>query len=594
MSGDKRSEYVADFETTTTPEDCRVWGWGLANIHTAETVWDVELGTTMDWFLSRITEEDSITYFHNLKFDGVFLVDRLYRDGFVWVKDNPRRGEFTTLISDMGQWYSMTVAWQNGKRTEFRDSNKKLPMSAARVAKAFKLEESKLSIDYHAPRPLGYQPTMKERTYIAHDVLIIAKAMKTQLDQGMSKLTVGADALAEYKSVVGKKVFEKVFPILPDSMDAEIRRAYRGGWTYADTRFQGNILGRGRVYDVNSLYPSVMYDRLLPYGEPVWCEGLPTPTKEYPLFLVAVTFTAKLKKDHVPCIQVRGSSRFVNTEYQRHIKEPVTLMCSNVDLALWEDHYDMDILSYEGGWLFKGVRGYFKEYIDKWMKVKAESEGGLRELAKLMLNSLYGKFATNPDITGKIPVMRDNVVEFVQGEPETRSPIYTAMGVFVTAYARDLTIRAAQQHYDVFAYADTDSLHLLVDEDPPTLDIDPKRLGAWKREYVFTQALFVRAKTYTEVLAPDQCHNDDEDHEHAPAGCHVTHIAGLPVDITKTMRFTHFEPGTKLGGKLVPKRVPGGIVLIETEFTMPSDGPSIIDQLEPELDEFAEDFLTID
>ena len=579
MSGDKRNEYVADFETITNPDDCRVWGWGLANINTAETVWDVELGTTMEWFMSRITEENSITYFHNLKFDGVFIVDRLFNEGYQWVKENPRRGEFTTLISDQGAWYSLNVAWRNGKRTEFRDSHKKLPMSAARVAKSFKLEESKLEIDYHAPRPVGHQLTMHERTYIAHDVLIIAKAMKIQLGQGMSKLTVGADALAEYKDVVGKPMFNKVFPILPDSMDAEIRRAYRGGWTYADTRFQGMITGAGRTYDVNSLYPSVMYDRVLPYGEPIWCEGLPTPTREYPLYLVSVTFTAKLKKDHVPCIQVKGTSRFVNTEYQTRIDDPVTLMCTNVDLALWEDHYDMDILAYNGGWLFRGQAGMFTEYIEKWMEIKTTSTGGLRELAKLMLNSLYGKFATNPDVTGKVPVFRDNVVQFERGEPETRNPVYTAMGVFVTAYARDVTIRAAQQNYATFAYADTDSLHLLIDHDPETLDIDPHKMGAWKREYIFVSALFVRAKTYTEVLAPDQCHNDDDGHEHNPDGCHVTHIAGLPVNITKTMRFEHFEPGTTMHGKLVPKRVPGGVVLLETDFTMPEEGPSILAQI---------------
>ena len=572
MSGDKRSEYVADFETTTTPEDCRVWGWGLANIHTAETVWDVELGTTMDWFLSRITEEDSVTYFHNLRFDGVFIVDRLENDGYQWVEENPRPGEYTTLITDQGAWYSMTVAWRNGKRTEFRDSAKKLPMTAERVGKAFKLDEQKVKVGkdfYHLPRPIGHQLTMQERTYIAHDVLVIAKAMRVQLGQGMTKLTVGADALNEYKNVVGKKVFQKLFPILPETMDAEIRRALRGGWTYADTRFQGNIVGEGRTYDVNSLYPYVMYSRKLPYGEPVWCEGLPEPTKDYPLFLVSITFTAKLKKNHVPCIQVKGSSRFVNTEYQRVIEDPITLMVTNVDLELWEEQYDMDILAYNGGWLFKAQPGFFHAYIDHWMEIKINSTGGLRELAKLMLNSLFGKFGTNPEKAGKRPVLKDKVVQFEQLPPKMENPIYTAMAVFITAYARAITIRAAQEHYPWFAYADTDSLHLLIDHDPPTLDIDPSKLGAWKREYRFSQALFVRAKTYTEVAFPGECHDDDEDHEHNPAGCHITRIAGLPVNITKTMRFEHFQPGTTMHGKLVPKRVPGGVILIETDFTMP-------------------------
>lgn len=150
-------------------------------------------------------------------------------------------------------------------------------------------------------------------------------------------------------------------------------------------------------------------------------------------------------------------------------------------------------------------------------------------------------------------MFRDGVVEFEAGEPETRDPVYTAMGVFITAYARDVTIRAAQQHYGTFAYADTDSLHLLIDHDPDTLEVHPNKLGAWKREYIFESALFVRAKTYTEVVD----------------GEHITHIAGLPVHVQKTMTFEHFTPGTKLAGKLTPKRVPGGVVLLDTGFTMP-------------------------
>jgi len=572
MSGDKRKQYVADFETTTDPEDCRVWGWGICDIDRADTIWDVHIGTNMERFIGRVTEENAVIYFHNLKFDGVFILDWLFRNGYQWVSDTPRRGEFTTLISHMGAWYNLSVAWKNGKKTEFRDSYKKLPMAAARVATAFKLPEGKIKVGqefYHRPRPIGHMLTMEEREYLAHDVLIIAKAMKVQLDQGMSKLTVGADSLHEYKTLMGSKLFKKMFPVLPESMDAEIRRAYRGGFTYVDTRHQGNITAAGLVFDVNSLYPSVMYDRVLPYDEPVWCAGLPEPTESHPLFLVSVTFTAKLKKDHIPCIQVKGSSRFVNTEYQTHIQEPVTLMCTNVDLALWEDHYDMNILSYNGGWLFKGVQGVFKGYIDKWAEIKANSEGGMRELAKLMLNSLYGKFATNPDVTGKVPVFRNGVVEYETGMPETRDPVYTAMGVFITAYARDVTIRAAQQHYDTFAYADTDSLHLLTSIIPNTLEVHKSKLGAWKMEYPFSQALFMRAKTYTEVVDAEHCHNDDDDHVHAPNGCHVTHIAGLDVKVAKTMTFQHFESGTFLPGKRTPKRVPGGVVLLESGFTMP-------------------------
>ena len=549
--GPKLKNWVADFETTTKEDDCRVWGWGFASI---DQIGRVETGTDIDSFFDRIKELDLTVYFHNLGFDGIFILDRLFRMGYTHHEEGRLKpGTFDTLISNMGKFYSITVNWEDGGKTVFKDSLKKLPMSVAAIADAFNMDIGKGDIDYHAERPVGHVLTPEEISYIERDVLIVARALKIQLDSGMTKLTVGADSLAEYKRITGGKVFTRIFPILPDSMDAEIRRAYRGGFTYADERFKGKKLGRGRVYDVNSLYPSVMYDRVLPYGEPVFEPGLPKATKEYPLFIVSVTFTAKLKKNHIPCIQVKGSSFFLNTEYQKEIKEPVTLMATNVDLALWQDQYDMNIMSFNGGWLFKGAQGLFNEYIDKWMEVKARHHGGLRVIAKLHLNSLYGKFATNPDVTGKVPVFEDNVVKLKTGPEATRDPVYTPMGVFITAYARDVTVRAAQVHYDVFAYADTDSLHLLVEDDPETLDIDPVRLGAWKRETIFQSAIFMRAKAYTEL---------DMD------GNYSTHIAGLPVSVAKRVTFESLQDGAVFDGKLHPKRVPGGVVLQDVGFTL--------------------------
>lgn len=160
--------------------------------------------------------------------------------------------------------------------------------------------------------------------------------------------------------------------------------------------------------------------------------------------------------------------------------------------------------------------------------------------------------------------MRDGVVRLITGPPETRNPVYTPVGVFITAYARDVTIRAAQQHYGVFAYADTDSLHLMVDDDPPTLDVDPKRLGAWKREMCWSDGLFVRAKCYTEL---------PEDVRPCGAVCpirvaHVTHVAGLPDTVASQLDFDSFTNGAKFSGKLLPERVPGGIVLTDVGYTL--------------------------
>lgn len=553
MSGllDSRDFLVADFETTTDPDDCRVWLWGIADIRTRV----VEHGIDIKSFLKALSSRNSYVWFHNLAFDGSFIIDWLLKHGYEWVPENPSPTQFTTVISFMGKFYSITIQFGNGNIVEMRDSLKKLPMGVAAVSKTFNLEDVKDTIDYDAYRPVGHIPTEEELEYLRKDVLIVADALRIQIASGLTALTVGSDALNEYKSIMGK-MFKNLFPILEMETDIEIRKAYRGGFTYADPRFSGRVLGEGCVFDVNSLYPSVMYNEVLPYGEPIWKPGSPEVFPDYPLWITSITMTAKIKPRHIPCIQIKNSTAFSATEYLTEIDEPVTIACTNIDFALWIEHYDIQIESFNGTYYFQGQTGMFTQYIDKWSAIKEQSVGGMRTIAKLQLNSLYGKFATNPNVTPKIPVLEDEVVRLILGEDDVRDPVYTAMGVFITSYARNYTIRSAQAHYDRFAYADTDSLHLLGNE-PVSLDIHPTRMGAWKHEYNFTEAFFARAKAYTER------HED---------GVLETHIAGLPKEAASQVTFDHYLTGHTFGGKLSPKRVPGGIVLTDVGFTLNKTG----------------------
>ena len=561
--------YSADFETRTKAPT-RVWLWGAIDIERPDDN-ELEWGIDLESFLDFCMAENCRMEFFNLKFDGHFILDWLLKNGYEHVETNDNqslyKGQFSTLISHTNKFYTMKVRWKNGHTTEFLDAAKKFPnMSVAVVAKAFGMEISKGDIDYHKERPIGYQPTEEELDYLDRDVRIVAKALRQVFDNGMTRLTVGSDALAEYKALTGGKYFRDKFPLLPDDLDAEIRKAYRGGFTYADDRFKGKLQGSGIVLDVNSLYPSVMYNEALPYGVPQYVEGKVRSTERFPLTIFSVTFTAKIKPDHIPCIQIKGSSIFGATEYLREIEEPTTLYVTNVDWQLYNDHYDISVYSYNGGYRFKAAQGLFKTYIDKWSQIKAESTGGQREIAKLHLNSLYGKFASNPNVTGKIPILEDDKVRFVSGEPATKEPVYTAAGVFITSYARNLTIRAAQQSYAVFAYADTDSLHLLSDTIPDGVDIHPTRMGAWKFEYAFSAAHFVRAKVYLEQVAYQI--GKDGTRDYSRAGSFKTAFAGLPQGIAQALTFDDLVEGRVIQGKLQPRSVPGGVILEEVNFTL--------------------------
>lgn len=146
---------------------------------------------------------------------------------------------------------------------------------------------------------------------------------------------------------------------------------------------------------------------------------------------------------------------------------------------------------------------------------------------------------------------------------EKKIGIYIPAGSFITAYAREKTIRTSQkikdysiQKYgvDLYYYSDTDSIHtgLPIEELKQFCDIDDVRLGAWKHEGDFERAKFIRQKCYLEDI-------DGE--------IKIT-CSGMPKQCYKYVKWENFKTGFTCGGKLTFKHVKGGVILVETEFTI--------------------------
>ena len=131
----------------------------------------------------------------------------------------------------MGQFYSITVYFKKRNKTvhkvTFIDSLKIIPFSVDETAKTFKLPISKLKIDYNKPREIGHILDDEEKEYIKNDVLIMAKALKTIFDEGLTRMTRASNALADYKEIIGKSRFEHLFPTLTKEIDAELRKSYK-------------------------------------------------------------------------------------------------------------------------------------------------------------------------------------------------------------------------------------------------------------------------------------------------------------------------------------------------------------------------------
>lgn len=596
--------YAGDFETTTDENDARVWAYSLCNI---EDYTEFIYGTSIDEFfeLCKDYHHNYKIWFHNLKFDGSYIIDYLLKHDFTWIKDRNEKADktFTTLISDMGQFYSIVVYFKVNKKSkhtnkvEFFDSLKIFPnFSVEKVAQAFDLPIQKLKIDYKKYRPVGYELDDNEIAYIRNDVEIMARALKEMFTRGLTRMTIASNAIKNLRDNFPN--FRRSYPVLPFEIDKSIRKSYRGGFTYVNDTWQEKEVKNGVVLDVNSLYPSCMSSPYeLPFGQAKLYEGEYKYDKTYPLYVQVITCMFEIKPGKIPSIQIKNNLSFMPNEYVKSSKDEfVTLYLTKPDYELFKSQYNIYYPKYNGGWKFKSAVGNFDEYINRWMeqKIKAGKEGNapLKVISKLMLNSAYGKLGCSSEGSKKAPYLDEKgILRFRVLEKEKREPLYVASASFITAYGRRRTITTSQYIKDYtikkygedrYYYSDTDSIHAgLTDADLEELKdiikIDDFKLGYWAKEAEFTRAYYIRQKCYIEEIN---------------GKVNVT-VAGLPKYLAPLVNFENFKKGfttegmtlddmislakkngatdeeiEKIQHKLTYKYVKGGVILADTDFTI--------------------------
>lgn len=591
--------FTADFETNTSEDNCSVWAYGICEIGNVD---NYIYGNNIEDFIKFCAndKENYILYFHNLKFDGEFIFDYLLRNGYTCVKDKKERQDktFVCLINEMGQFYSIEIYFKvTTKKTNkvtIYDSLKILTFSVDKIAKDFDLPIRKLTLDYDTNREPNHKLTNNEIAYLKNDVEIMARALDIMFTRGLDKMTIGSNAINNYKEMISN--FNHYFPSSPLEVDKQIRESYKGGFTYLNPKYREREVKSGSVLDVNSMYPAIMHNKKLPFGEPIPFDGKYESDRLYDLYIQVIVCDFKLKKGKIPCIQIKNSFSFIGNEWlDNSHDELVTLVLTNIDLELFMEQYDVYNISYEGGWKFKSTIGLFSKYIDFWtdekIKAKKDKNGSMYLISKLMLNSLYGKFGTNPNIQSKYPFIdsEKDIIRYGKYPKETKDPVYCALSSFVTSYGRNQIIRTSQairdysiSNYgkDYYIYSDTDSIHsLFTDKEVLSkfVDIDDYRLGAWKLESIFNRGSYIRQKCYIENIVIDEddynkgilgenknLYSKDKNNFYK---LNVT-IAGLPKKLASNINFKNFKKNFTCGGKLTFKHVKGGVILVDTPFTI--------------------------
>lgn len=410
---------------------------------------------------------------------------------------------------------------------EFRDSFNLFPMPL----KAYQKDD----FDYNILRPeLRDKPKNRKKIerYLYNDCQYLFDMVDKFIEDFGLKLTIAGSAMSQWEKIDGKA------PKTTTSYFAEMSEFYFGGRVQAFKT--GNYYKKFKFIDINSAYPYAMLFNH-PYGGD----------------FILKKFDGKIKEQNFYEVKARGIG-ILPIRAKRELKieqngEIVTISKGALYFPNDGEYYYFNA----NGWEFKlysefssdfsvlaeysalGFRN-FSEYINKWYELKENSDKKSLDyiFAKLMMNSLYGKFGANPDKYTEYELIPTNCVE--QHEENTEfefcstlanhalmeKPLTPArMRYYDVATASSITgfvraylyraINAIEKQGGEVYYCDTDSI-LFTGDVPDGIDFNTE-LGGWDVEAEPTEAHIAGKKLY--AMYPD----DKGKWKTATKGVRLTH-----------------------------------------------------------------------
>lgn len=441
------------------------------------------------------------------------------------------------------------VAFRLRSGLEFRDSYALLPESLNALAEGFGFKGKKAYDDYenHADEKKLYE-YLKYDCELTHQILM-AFANELPVEP---RMTIAATALRVWRSMYPKLWRWLRNHKLTRAATEFLREGYYGGRVEVFRQ-----MGTGlNYYDVNSMYPAEML-KPVPWGYWTWVSGAfarRSMARGIPGFYQAKVTVPNM---NIPPLPKRRDGKLLFP----------TGRIKGV-WALPEIEYAMtlgvEINHVTKGLIFKESKVIFEDYVKRFWSMKNESKGAKRVVAKLMLNSCYGKFGMRSKfstIIGPQEAMErmrlgESIEEFdrdlglyVAEDIARRDFIRPEIAAYITARARVHLHRGMawlESNGNSVYYCDTDSI--ITDYNGKSLAGDFKcgeALGEWEYEKSIMRGIFLAPKTY--ILLDYQ-------------GGTETALKGIPSEVSK-----NFTPeiaatlirGEKKSEKMVVPRLVG-------------------------------------
>lgn len=487
-------------------------------------------------------------YLHNFSyFDGIFLLrvlTMLSNNIKPTIKDN----NLININFKFGEKYSLY----------FRDSLLLLPSSLKKLARTFNVEDKgmfpynfvnikNLPLDFVGTIPdikyfddISYKEYYEYSSQYSHNIWSLKDETIKYCSQDCKTLyqiiekfsrniflisnvnVTDYPTLSSLAFAIFRTKFMKLenIPVLTGEIYNFIKKGYTGGAVDVYKPYGENVYR----YDVNSLYPYIMFTNKLPIGTPNYFEG--DITKAIEGFLENKNIISFLEVEIIA---------------PGNLNEPILLKryknengtSSVAPLGKWSGVYtNVELLkAIELGYQVKILRGIyfeadyiFKDYVEFFYDLKKNSEktSPMYTISKLLLNTLYGRFGMSPyldkhkiinegeelrevikkNITsidnlgnGKLLITynKDNREDLTDEVNFTHLNVSICISAAITAYARVFMSQFKNNPDFTLYYSDTDSIDINKPLPPRFVGSE---LGQMKLEHIFNEIVYLAPKVY--------------------------------------------------------------------------------------------------
>lgn len=467
-------------------------------------------------FVLRRRIRTKLFYAHNLKFDGIYLANECQKRGFE-----------VEFIDSGGKLIELKIKVRSrtnsrGKQVNeyvtFRDSYSLFPASQEKLANSFDVPTKKYLLDFEQLERMKKEEAMPEYLKRNRDDVkglyeILRKAQKmfyNRFGVDCSKaMTVSQLALRIFRTRYQSNSLRNPL-VVGDRHDKGligefklIQNSYAGGRVEV---FDMNLKNEVAVYDINSMYPSVML-KPVPINSYFCLENV-SPGKAEEIILNNHGFadvTVTSRREFFPLLWTKQDGKLLFTNFRK----------SRGSFAFPELRKMLE----KGGVIdkvhkiivFDDSKPIFKEYVKEIYsirkKAKATNDTATNFVCKLLLNSLYGKFAQDPERSGiklltpeQANKLLDNDVDGIDcdknGNFFTFEKNFNVSSFFMPHIASYITSRARVLIYEYLnkannpVYCDTDSVFC------EYLHENSQELGKMELEKILYDFEGINAKVY--------------------------------------------------------------------------------------------------